>query len=67
MCFTGYRGPSCALKECPSGPDPSEGYGNEAGRDCSGRGVCNYKSGKCQCFWPYYGKRCHIKKALNFS
>merc|ERR1712146_601506 len=37
LCDAGYRGPSCEFQECPSGADPLDGYGNEAGRDCSGR------------------------------
>ena len=46
------------MQECPSGSDPMGGYGNEAGRDCSGRGICNYKSGRCHCFAGYYGLAC---------
>ena len=30
-CDAGYRGPACDLQECPSGQDPLDGYGNEAG------------------------------------
>ncbi len=44
--------------ECPSGPDVLRGLGNEAGRDCSGRGICNYDTGQCQCFPGYSGLRC---------
>ena len=25
-CDAGYRGPACELQECPSGPDPIDGY-----------------------------------------
>ena len=42
LCDKGFRGPDCQLAECPSGPDPLGGFGNESGRDCSGRGVCDY-------------------------
>ena len=59
VCDIGYRGPSCDLEECPSGPDPLLGYGNEVGRDCSGRGICNYNVGLCRCFPGFYGDRCH--------
>eukprot|EP01036_Dinobryon_divergens_P030128 gene30128-39325_t len=45
VCDIGFRGPDCSMVECPSGPDVLRGYGNEAGRDCSGRGICNYDSG----------------------
>ncbi|KAJ1425460.1 hypothetical protein B484DRAFT_464492, partial [Ochromonadaceae sp. CCMP2298] len=39
LCDKGYRGPDCSLQECVSRADPLGGYGNEAGRDCSGRGL----------------------------
>jgi len=58
LCDAGYRGPSCELRECPSGTDPLDGYGNEAGRDCSGRGVCDYNRGTCSCFTGFFGTRC---------
>merc|ERR1711871_1938435 len=54
------RGTCCELQECPSGADPVDGYGNEAGRDCSGRGICNYNDGTCSCFSGYYGTRCQF-------
>lgn len=57
-CDLGYRGPDCSEKECPSKADPLQGYGNEAGRDCSGRGICDYKKGVCKCFSNYYGEAC---------
>ena len=42
VCDLGYRGVDCSLIECPSKADPRGGWGNESGRDCSGRGVCDY-------------------------
>jgi len=60
FCDAGFRGPSCELQECPTGADPVDGYGNEAGRDCSGRGICNYNDGTCSCFAGYYGTRCQM-------
>jgi hypothetical protein len=58
FCDPGYRGPACELVECPTGPDVLSGYGNEAGRDCSGRGLCDYTDGICSCFSGFGGTRC---------
>ena len=58
LCDYGYRGPGCELRECPSGPDPLNGMGNESGRDCSGRGVCDYHAGVCKCFSGFFGVKC---------
>ena len=51
--------------ECPSGPDPLKGFGNEAGRDCSGRGICSYKTGLCLCFPGFYGGACEYQVSLH--
>jgi len=64
LCDAGYRGPACDLQECPSGSDPLDGYGNEAGRDCSGRGVCDYGAGTCSCFSGFFGTRCQHQTTL---
>ena len=58
VCDLGFRGPDCSLQECASGPDVLRGDGNSKGRDCSGRGICDYTSGLCKCFVGYYGTRC---------
>ena len=64
FCDTGYRGPACDKQECPSGPDPLDGYGSEAGRDCSGRGSCDYTQGTCSCFSGFFGTRCEYQTTL---
>jgi len=64
FCDKGYRGPACEFQECPSGTDPLDGYGNEAGRDCSGRGLCNYQDGTCSCFSGFYGTRCQYQTTI---
>jgi len=64
VCDLGRRGPDCSLIECPSGSDVLGGFGNEAGRDCSGRGLCDYASGICSCFHGYYGTKCEYQTVL---
>eukprot|EP01039_Chlorochromonas_danica_P008650 gene8650-9531_t len=58
-CDVGFRGPDCSLRECPSRPDPLGGLGDESGRDCSGRGVCDYETGTCKCFPGFHGVACN--------
>lgn len=58
VCDIGYRGLDCSMVECPSRADVSKGKGNESGRDCSGRGLCDYGKGICECFTGYYGVAC---------
>ena len=64
VCDLGFRGTECELQECPSGHDPLDGYGNEAGRDCSGRGLCDYSAGFCNCFSGFFGTRCQHQTTL---
>jgi len=59
LCDIGFRGLSCELIECPSMPDPLElSDGAPNGRECSGRGLCNYQTGICECFNDYTGNAC---------
>ena len=59
QCDAGYRGVDCSLRECKSGYDPhSDTWANTFGRDCSGRGVCDYSSGNCKCFRGWFGEMC---------
>ncbi|KAJ0395993.1 hypothetical protein P43SY_000766 [Pythium insidiosum] len=64
-CDQGYRGPDCSLKECPSGADVLLAYGKAEGRDCGGRGRCNYETGDCECFPGYYGTACESQTTVH--
>ncbi|KDO28907.1 hypothetical protein SPRG_05778 [Saprolegnia parasitica CBS 223.65] len=65
LCDQGYRGPDCSLKECPSAADVLLGYGATEGRDCGGRGTCDYVTGDCQCFPGYYGTTCGFQSTVH--
>jgi hypothetical protein len=64
-CDVGYRGPDCSRKECPSGEDILGGDGAVKGRECSGRGNCNFITGLCQCFDGYFGNKCQHQTVLS--
>jgi hypothetical protein len=64
LCDPGYRGPACELQECPTKADPMNAYGNEAGRDCSGRGICDYEVGVCNCLDGFFGTACELQMIL---
>ena len=57
-CDAGYRGADCSQIECPSYADPLGGAGGAQGRDCSGRGVCDYATGLCACATGFAGDAC---------
>jgi len=64
ICDLGRRGPDCSIIECPSGADVMKGAGNESGRECSGRGLCDFTAGVCQCFAGFYGTKCEFQTVL---
>lgn len=61
VCDAGNRGVDCSLQECPTTADTRGGPGSKFGRDCSGRGMCDYSSGLCNCFVGYYGTACEFQ------
>jgi EGF-like domain len=63
-CDSGYLGSDCSLIACPSGTDPLGGSGGYQGRDCSGRGTCDYSTGKCKCFTGFFGIRCESQTVV---
>lgn len=59
LCDIGFRGAGCQEVECPSFKDPlNPDSGAAAGLECSGRGLCNYESGLCECFPDFTGNGC---------
>ena len=63
-CDDGFRGPACDKIECPSTSDKVGGNGNTKGRDCSGRGTCDYDTGLCTCFPGYYSGACDLQHII---
>lgn len=66
MCDDGYRGTDCSQKECPSLRDPLlNEETNWPSQDCSGRGLCDYTTGLCECFRGYFGDACEEQESTN--
>ena len=63
-CDAGYRGADCSQVECPSYADALGGDGGAQGRDCSGRGVCDYASGQCACSPGFTGDACDAQTSF---
>lgn len=67
--ITTYRAPDCSAKVCPAGSS----WGDLALRngeahqpaECSDKGVCNRKTGKCKCAAGYEGAACQRRTCPN--
>ncbi|EEY62815.1 uncharacterized protein PITG_15241 [Phytophthora infestans T30-4] len=64
ICYTGYTGHDCSIRECPKGaawfdgataPDTAHAMAK-----CSGRGSCNTITGVCSCLAPFTGAACDL-------
>lgn len=66
MCDSGFYGPDCSIRTCPSSRDPLGGDDHRHGRECSGRGVCNHKTGECKCFSGYTLDDCSRQDILAY-
>eukprot|EP01038_Epipyxis_sp_PR26KG_P010536 gene10536-14155_t len=59
--ITNYRAPDCSAQTCPHGVSWADlqidGISHREA-ECSGRGICNRKTGLCKCDKPYSGKAC---------
>uniref|UniRef100_A0A7S0SUR4 EGF-like domain-containing protein n=1 Tax=Chromulina nebulosa TaxID=96789 RepID=A0A7S0SUR4_9STRA len=47
-----------------SGTNIAGDIGNLCQVDCANQGICNYKTGECQCFKNFYGVYCNISDSL---
>ena len=64
-----YKAPDCSLRTCPSGPawadlPTVEGLAHNLA-ECSNGGICNRKTGQCECFDSFSGAACNRAKCPN--
>lgn len=62
-CFPTYFGADCSRRECATGPAWSARLSGTDSADrpdfeCSGRGLCSYSTGTCNCFPGFEGEAC---------
>ena len=61
-CFDGFTGADCSLRECPSGAAWSDIASSQdtahATAECSNRGECDRKTGRCICQSLFEGAAC---------
>lgn len=65
-CDSGYTGGDCSLRECPTGSAvwvskavaDDDAHTANSNVPCSNRGICDYKTGICDCFDGFTGLAC---------
>jgi hypothetical protein len=66
LCYAGFTGFDCTLRECPMGAAWFDGATApdmaHAVAQCSGRGSCSTSSGLCTCQAPFTGAACEFMR-----
>lgn len=66
---TDYKSPDCSAKTCPAGKSwgdiPTSASAAHKHTECSSKGICDRKNGKCKCLDGFDGASCDRKKCLN--
>lgn len=69
QCNQGWMGADCSLKVCPRGPawsDKASGTDNAHGAaECSNRGACDRRTGRCICDPGFEGDACSRRSCPN--
>lgn len=69
-CISNWRGADCSLRYCPYGKSWSEPSQQDHQRyrprvECSNMGICDMKTGTCQCRPGYEGRACERSMSLS--
>ena len=61
-CYAGWKGHNCELRGCPMGrawfDEPTSANTAHAVTECSARGLCDARTGKCDCQKGFEGSAC---------
>lgn len=68
-CYANWQGNDCSERTCPYAKSWGDApYGHNAAHyysECSSQGLCDRKTGECQCFDGYEGDACRRLKCTN--